>query len=530
MKKTFIKSLLVALIAGSGVFSMNFAYAEKRATDYMSDALKQKGKGAVSAAVTSLKKALELADNPMQKNLAGFMLGDCLMDSGKFSQAKSVFSGLLKSVASYEEKAEAMYRLAQSESSLGETKSANRHFNEILRKFRKSPYAELAKSYLKSQKYADMADDFDDETTESYVPAKEVKVVKVEKVAAKPSVPKQQNSQKIVEPEFQSKPQPIVKPAKKVKPVVKISKPVVTAAKPTISSYKLKLLKDMLFIKPAEGIEKEQLASRILGDQDLIKDGVEVSGMDSVLFRLASNTARFGEFLEACKTYDLILTKHPTSSFVEDAYFEAIRLRAILNVHEAVIAWSKAFLGAFPTTSYRDKINALMEYAEKKGKIDLSGVVGTTDNRKSEKQRANLPSRKIEIADNNKRLNLLKKSAIYQQGLRKMKDDKYNLALRDFKVLTKEFGDVPQIWWDVALVQVQLQDWGAAEKSIKRMIALDPANEEANSLLGYIHYRVENYQEAASAYDKAGAPEGSGVTFFDAKAAAERMKKSASLR
>jgi tetratricopeptide (TPR) repeat protein len=59
------------------------------------------------------------------------------------------------------------------------------------------------------------------------------------------------------------------------------------------------------------------------------------------------------------------------------------------------------------------------------------------------------------------------------------------------------------------------------------MLAISPDNEEANSLLGYIHYRLEDYHQAASAYDRAGEPGGNGVTFFDAKSAAERMKKSA---
>ena len=35
------------------------------------------------------------------------------------------------------------------------------------------------------------------------------------------------------------------------------------------------------------------------------------------------------------------------------------------------------------------------------------------------------------------------------------------------------------------------------------------------------------FEEAASAYDQAGEPEGRGVNFFDAKNASERMKKTA---
>ena len=127
-------------------------------------------------------------------------------------------------------------------------------------------------------------------------------------------------------------------------------------------------------------------------------------------------------------------------------------------------------------------------------------------------------------------MNQLKKDPRYKQASQKMKNNNYNLALREFMGLSKKYPDVPQIWWDVALVQVQLEEFKQAETSIKKMLALDPSNEDGNSLLGYVHYRLENYKQAATAYDKVGGPEGSGVTFFDAKKAAERMKKSVGSR
>ena len=63
--------------------------------------------------------------------------------------------------------------------------------------------------------------------------------------------------------------------------------------------------------------------------------------------------------------------------------------------------------------------------------------------------------------------------------------------------------------------------------AISRMLELDPGNKDANSVSGCIYYRLENFEEAASAYDQAGEPEGRGVNFFDAKNASERMKKTA---
>lgn len=115
----------------------------------------------------------------------------------------------------------------------------------------------------------------------------------------------------------------------------------------------------------------------------------------------------------------------------------------------------------------------------------------------------------------------------YVAAAKKMKDGKYNLALVDFNRLAIKHPDAPQIWWDSALVQVQLEDFKKAAKAISRMLELDPGNEDANSLSGYIHYRLENFEEAASAYDQAGEPDGRGVNFFDARTASERMKKSA---
>ena len=122
----------------------------------------------------------------------------------------------------------------------------------------------------------------------------------------------------------------------------------------------------------------------------------------------------------------------------------------------------------------------------------------------------------------------LKASSLYQNAVKKMNDGKYSAALDDLKVLASKFSDSSQLWWDTTLVYVQLEEFKQADKSIRKMLLLDPENSDAKSLLGYIQYRLENYDEAASAYEQAGESEGEGVSFFDTKTASERMKKSAS--
>ena len=109
-----------------------------------------------------------------------------------------------------------------------------------------------------------------------------------------------------------------------------------------------------------------------------------------------------------------------------------------------------------------------------------------------------------------------------------MNEGKYSSALDDLKVLASKFSDSPQLWWDTTLVYVQLEEFKQADKTIRKMLQLDPNNSDANSLLGYIQNRLENYDEAASAYEQAGESEGEGVSFFDTKTASERMKKNSS--
>lgn len=555
--------LLVSAAASCILMAPAQALATRKATDMMSEALRQRASGNYAEAISGFEYALENTANATQRNLARFMLGDCQLESGRFADAARTFSELSESVNGKEEKAEALFRLMQAEAGLGNKKKVDAAFAAISESHRSSPYFELAQSFVKSEgmrtgvqaakkekpavvaarpeeKPSAVAEPLVAIKSEPVVAAEPEKNVPTEPVETEEEVAvvaksDESDSNTRIEEEKAKSPtgKALVKPSSEEAPVMPekqakaAASPRTVAPKPVktgfikVDSETATLLSGILKVEAAPDREKEELASRILSLQDALKDGPDKPGMDKTLLQLAETTAKFGELLEACKTYDQILTHHPTSNLVEKAYYEAIRLRAVLGVHEAVIGWSKAFLAAFPTSEYRSRIRALVEYAQARGKLDLSAAgdnSGAAGNAKAGKKGSatSLGGNDVLLAD-----------AEYIGASRKMKDGRYNLALHDFNRLSQKYPAAPQIWWDVALVQVQLEDFKQAQKAINQMLKLDPDNEDANSLAGYINYRLENFAEAASAYDKAGKPEGKGVTFFDAKTASERMKKSA---
>ncbi len=526
-------------------------YASRKATDMMSEALKQRAAGNLGEAISSLEYAAEQAGNVVQQNLARFMLGDCQLESGRYADAARTFSALSESVKSGEEKAEALFRLLQANSGLGNQSRVNSIFTQLKRDHGRSPYCELAKSFMKTQGFKEevsSSEPVEKENSQPVIvaktePAKPTPAVKKPEPVSKPA---KSDSAAAVEPDDdilpderpqpdheitemeEAPPPPEQKPIARPEPA-KASKPEVAA--PAITGKGMKkadpqtatLLRSILQVETAAGTAKDELVSRILGLQDSLKDGPEKAGMDKVLMDLAEATTGFGELLEACKTYDKVLTHHPASPLVEKAYFQAIRLRAVLGVHEAVVGWSKAFLAAFPASEYRSQVRALVEYSQAGGQLDLSagGSPATAT------VKGGSGARSAAGADTSSANAALAADSQYAAASRKMKDGKYTLALVDFNRLAKKYPDASQIWWDAALVNVQLEDFKKAAVAINRMLELDPGNQDANSLSGYIHYRLENFEEAASAYDQAGEPEGRGVNFFDAKTASERMKKTA---
>jgi len=538
-------------------------FASRKATDMMSEALKQRAAGNLTEAISSLEYATEQAGSGVQQNLARFMLGDCQLEAGRYADAARTFTTLSESVKSAEEKAEALFRLLQANSGLGNQGRVNSIFAQLKRDHARSPYCELAKSFMKTQGFKEEAASSETEKKEApqtasvakAAPEKPVPAVKKPEAAVRPAKPepaaavesdddilpdeRPQADHEITE--MEEAPPPEEKPVARPEPV-NTSKTAVAAravsdkAKPLAVSapaagkgmkkadpQTATLLRSVLQVETAAGSAKDELVSRILGLQDSLKDGPEKAGMDKVLMDLAEATTGFGELLEACKTYDKILTHHPASPLVEKAYFQAIRLRAVLGVHEAVVGWSKAFLAAFPASEYRSQVRALVEYSQAGGQLDLSAGGSPA----SVRAKADSGTKTAAGADTSAANAALAADSQYAAASRKMKDGKYTLALVDFNRLSRKYPDASQIWWDTALVNVQLEDFKKAAVAINRMLELDPGNQDANSLSGYIHYRLENFEEAASAYDQAGEPEGRGVNFFDAKNASERMKKTA---
>ncbi len=499
------------------IFNNSFCYASKT-TDLMSTALKNRSKGNISAAIKGFKQAVDQAPTLLQRNLALFMLGDCQLEANNYSDATETFSELSKKATTPNERAEALYKLMEAYSNLGNKDEVEIAYSEIKRKYPKSAYREIADAFMKAETIMDS--DFNHpiviEDTQPEVKSKPESSSKVNK----PENKQTKVETKTTKAESQPKE---VKQENKKSSVASTPKTTQTSGK-KLDSKTTAILEDIIFVEPASESERDDLVSKILSYQDKLKDGEKGRGKDKVLFELAGATAKFGELLEACKTYDKILSLHPASPYVEESYYQAIRLRAILGVHQAVIDWSKAFNAAFPNSKYKQQIAALVSYSQAGGKVQLSK--GSTSSKNSSKtaKSSNVAAK----SDTNSANESLKASSLYQKASKKMNDGMYSSALDDLKVLTSKFSDAPQLWWDITLVYVQLEEFKQADKSIRKMLQLDPNNSDANSLLGYIQYRLENYDEAASAYEQAGEEDGEGVSFFDAKTASERMKKSSS--
>lgn len=532
--------LIVPIMVSCLLLAPVTVQASRKATDMMSEALRQRAAGNYAEAISGFEYAIESTASVVQRHLAKFMLGDCQLESGRFADAAITFRELSESVTTQEEKAEALYRLMQAESGLGNNKRVTAAFAVMRREHQSSPYYELARSFVKSEGLRDEA-----QSAREVVSAPQQKIEEKPSAVARPLV--ERKVDKVVtekkEPiavEIVKKPQKlavteeyeeapvIAEPEAPLTPAVSKTVPNTDGSvnKKKQPSDQIKadrqtatILKNILKVETAADNEKEELAGKIIGLQDNLKDGPEKNGMDKHLFELAQATAKFGELLEACKTYDQILTHHPTSPLVEKAYYQAIRLRAVLGVHQAVIGWAKAFMVAFPASEYRRQILALVEYSQAHGLLDLSAA--------GKEVAASKPDKSGSSASVSSGNAALLADSEYVSASRKMKDGRYNLALHDFNRLSLKYAGAPQIWWDVALVNVQLEDFKQAKIAIDKMLALDAGNQDANSLAGYINYRLENFAEAATAYDKAGEPEGKGVNFFDAKTASERMKKSA---
>jgi tetratricopeptide (TPR) repeat protein len=474
------------------VFFSGPLFAKKKATDYMTEALKDKAAGKIERAAKKLYKAADTASGDLQKHLALFMLGDCLMELERYDKAVEIYRRLRKNVSDNEEKAEAAFRLMQAQAARGKQKEAIKLFAYIKNHHSKSPYFDLARSFVKAGRLAMKGDAL---------------------------------SSKSVEKQYKSEPQKTVAKADTETTIEhhnKVRSQAATrskSAKNKIAGDKASLLKEIL--RTETSANPDELVTRILILQDKLKEnGSSAEGMDKVLFELAELTDKFGEKIEACKYYDKILHEHSSSLLVEDAYYKAIRLRAILGVHKAVKSWGKAFLAAFPASQYTEKVKALIAYSDSGGEVDLSSVKTT------ELPQKNIVSNQQVVDQSDE----LIKNPTFKTAEEKMKAGKYQIALSYLNKLKEQFPRASKLWWNLALVQVQSEDFPAAKQAVQKMLAITPDSDEGNSLLGYINYRLKDYGQATDAYNKAGSPGGSGINFYDSRTAAERLKKSAGKR
>ncbi|MFZ2960823.1 MAG: tetratricopeptide repeat protein [Candidatus Ozemobacteraceae bacterium] len=332
---------------------------------------------------------------------------------------------------------------------------------------------------------------------------------------------------------------------------------------------------DLLVYKPVSQAEQEEMASSILADQNLLKEQPDSQGNDELLFRLAVSTARFGEHLEACKLFDKILSSCPSSPRVEDAYLESVRLRAILKAFPAVMKWGATFLKSFPTSKRRPDVERLIEYARTQGRIG-----GTPPSRPPERMQVPPRQKKKGTAETNvpksfsavsprsepsssqaiatpapdspaKRVssvklcgdtpppgdtsasfrdpasNALRAERRYVKARERLDANRYALAQADLTTLANDHPKAPLVWYDLALVQIQKHAFSEAERSLNTLLALDPENAEARSLMGYVHFQSKQYDQAAADYDQAGSTSKEGLAFFDPEFAARRMENSA---
>lgn len=544
--------------------------AGKSATDLMGEALKLRASGRLAAAVTVLEEAVAATSSASQRTLARFMLGDCLLEDGKAAAARDVYKTLLTADLTDDEQAEARYRLAQCHDRLGETEEVGRLCRQITRQHAGSPFAQLARllqkaagakappaaTYVSAEEAArtppatrprpaapaapvrepapaDAGGPLPDELPAGEEPPAEPEEPVEEPLAeegpavvaapAPPPAPSSAAGRPAAKPAPAAVPaavpapaaagvrRPAVEPAAPAPAPAPASRPGaarVTRPAPTVPAG---APADLLRFPPPSQEEREALAGEILSAQESLQRSPDAPDNDSLLFRMASATARFGEHLEACKAYDRLLTQYPTSQFAEQAYYEAIRLRAFLKVYRPVVEWGEAFLATFPRSARAAAVRRLVDFARRALAAPAAAAAGSP-----------APAAKPSPGSRKK----VEDDPRYQEAKRRMAAERYAMALRDFEALSRIYPDQPVIWWDLALVQVQQERYGEAETSLNRLLALNPENKDGRSLLGYVHYQKKDFQKAADVYEKTDeSASGEGLKFFDPQNAAKRMQK-----
>jgi len=572
---------------GAVLLSIVFAFpdkifADKKTTDLMGQALKLRASGQLDRAVKLLEEAIGNTRNDTQQSLALFMLGDCLLESGKSRKARGVYQILLKSDLTNDEQAEARYRLAQCFDRLGSPQGARRLCREIIQKYGESPYVQLARLLMKSTDARSAISspespvyNAEPENTPAFAKvltqSAETKVLQQTPrpapappeagtkpasrrrslspavktrgedavVSAEDSLPDEDPASEEIrdepvdaasvdgppgsfQPERYSEtpdetPDKALSQAQQKSAVVAESVPARSAVLPKSLPKNRPIsatppagatTKDLFDFGVLSLRQREALATKILQAQETLERNPHAPENDRILFTMASDTARFGEYIESCKLYDKLLSKFPSSPFVERAYFEAIRLRAYLKVYNAAIEWGGMFARTFPKSSFLPQVNRIVE---------LSG----RNNSNAKGVAMGLPSKNAGA----EKLSDPENDPTYKEAKRKMEAGRYALAQRDFMALLKKYPGSPHVHWNLALVQVQQEEYSMAEKTLDRLLEIDSENPDARSLLGYVHYQKKDFKKAADAYGKAGgAPSNDGLNFFDSQNAANRLK------
>ena len=524
------------------VIAAPLSAADPSATTLMGEALQLRSEGKTTKAIQKLNEALACAANESQRDLAQTMLGDCLLEAKRFSEAETIFRNMLETAPTSDQQAEARYRLAQVSAGRGNRQQMVRECRTIIRSFPKSPYAELARLLIGTDitlAAADPSNSTSEQTSgarrKKPSPRRRRADTRKKQAVAKPArvagTPETKSEQRAV--------------ARSLTEARSVTSPETPSSRKTRTTQPGRFA-SLLTIPALEGTERDEMVTRILGLQDELK---KVSGENRarVLCSLASATARFGELVEACRNYDRLLQEHPSSKHVETAYFEAIRLRAILCVQGAVNSWGQASLKTFKKSPHRQAVQFLMERTTTKAPHPR-----TADRPSLAKQKASTTKdRGRRPADSQGRPKTARaasphsetqgKAALsphiaslpqYRKAKSLMADHRFDAALVEYSALARKLPKTPQIWYELALVQVQLEKYPAAEQSLQNVLKLDEKNYEARSLLGYVHYQQQEYQKAAQDYDHAvetskdSADEG--LAFFDPKFAAQKMKKSQS--
>ncbi|MBF0410062.1 MAG: tetratricopeptide repeat protein [Candidatus Riflebacteria bacterium] len=318
----------------------------------MEEALKERAGGRRDKAISLLKQAVDEASKSDQKNLACLLLGDFLLEADRAKDALPVFEQVISSKTDSESLAEATFRMAQAYYKLGLNEKARKYARNLISSYPDSDYSQLAGNLL--QTIRSSAGNFRNENVFSEpLPAESL---------PEKSLPEKPLPEKPLSAE--------------------------TRQAELMSAVTSKSAVDPILIYPGS-VKKndEKTINRILYLQKYLKENPSSLRADELLLELADKTAKFGEHLEACRLFDRILNEHQSSKNIERAFFEAVRLRAILGAYPAVISWGKSFIDNFENSKNRADMKKLIVIAEKKlaekGKPGLSG--NSENSEKSEK-------------------------------------------------------------------------------------------------------------------------------------------------